>query len=97
GEESRREGGKIFGSGSRTPVAITIMVKDPAHAGPGVLHYHDIGDYLTQQEKLDIIEGFGSIDAMPWVKLAPNDEGDWANQRDPRFEGFVPLGAREDE
>lgn len=27
GEMSRREGGKIFGSGSRTPVAITILVK----------------------------------------------------------------------
>ena len=27
GEVSRREGGKIFGSGSRTPVAITILVK----------------------------------------------------------------------
>ncbi len=27
GETSRREGGKIFGQGSRTPVAITILVK----------------------------------------------------------------------
>jgi predicted helicase len=27
GEVSRKEGGKIFGSGSRTPVAITILVK----------------------------------------------------------------------
>ena len=29
GERSRREGGKIFGSGSRAPVAITILVKNP--------------------------------------------------------------------
>jgi predicted helicase len=29
GELSRREGGKIFGSGSRTPIAITILVKKP--------------------------------------------------------------------
>lgn len=29
GELSRKEGGKIFGSGSRTPVAITILVKHP--------------------------------------------------------------------
>ena len=27
GELSRREGGKIFGSGSRTPIAITVLVK----------------------------------------------------------------------
>lgn len=96
GEERRKEGGGIFDAGSRTPVAVTIMVKDPAHAGPGELRYHDIGDYLSQQEKLDIIEGFGSIDAMPWIELAPNAEGDWASQRDPAFERFVPLGEKDE-
>jgi len=29
GELSRKEGGMIFGSGSRTPIAITILVKKP--------------------------------------------------------------------
>ena len=32
GELSRKEGGKIFGSGSRTPIAITILVKRPKEA-----------------------------------------------------------------
>lgn len=95
GEERRKEGGGIFDAGSRTPVAITIMVKNPAHQGLGELHYYDIGDYLTQQEKLDIIEGFGSIETLPWQKLIPNAEGDWASQRDPAFEGFIPLGDKE--
>lgn len=31
GELSRKEGGKIFGSGSRTPIAITILVKKMPH------------------------------------------------------------------
>lgn len=97
GEESRREGGKIFGSGSRTPVAISIMVKDPAHNGPCVLRYHDIGDYLTQQEKLDIIERFQSIDGIQWRTVVPNAEGDWVNQRDPAFEKFIPLGSKDDD
>lgn len=30
GELSRKEGGKIFGGGSRTPITITILVKNPA-------------------------------------------------------------------
>jgi predicted helicase len=94
GEERRKEGGGIFGEGSRTPVVVSIMVKDPAHAGPCELRYHDIGDYLTQQEKLDIVERFGGIDGMDWRMVRPNAEGDWVNQRDPAFEGFVPLGAR---
>lgn len=96
GEESRSEGGKIFGSGSRTPVAITLMVKDPAHSGPCDLHYHDIGDYFSREEKLSIIEGFGSIDGMNWQTLVPNAEGDWAEQRDPAFDAFVQLGNKDD-
>lgn len=95
GEESRREGGKIFGSGSRTPVAITIMVKDPTHVGVCELHYHDIGDYLSQQEKLEIIESFGSFNEMPWQKLTPNAQGDWANQRDQAFERFMMMGEKD--
>lgn len=95
GEESRREGGKIFGSGSRTAVAITIMVKDPAHAGPCELRYHDIGDYLTREEKLARIEEFGGIDGVEWQRLTPNAQGDWANQRDPAFDNFIPLGDKE--
>jgi predicted helicase len=30
GELSRKEGGKLFGGGSRTPIAITLLVKNPA-------------------------------------------------------------------
>jgi predicted helicase len=97
GEESRREGGKIFGSGSRTAVAITIMVKDPAHTGPCDLQYHDIGDYLTREEKLARVGDFGSIDGMEWQRLTPNAQGDWANQRDPAFDHFIPLGDKEAE
>src|ERR1019366_1682651 len=59
GEERRKEAGGVFGEGSRARVAITIMVKDPAHTGPCELRYHDIGDYLTHEEKLAIIENFG--------------------------------------
>ena len=50
GETSRREGGKIFGSGSRTPIAITLLVKDGSDNHE--IYYHDIGDYLSREEKL---------------------------------------------
>jgi predicted helicase len=94
-EERRKEAGGVFGEGSRTPVAITIMVKDPAHTGPCELCYHDIGDYLSREEKLEIIEGFGSIATIDWQLLHPNDAGDWINQRDPAFDKFMPLGDKE--
>lgn len=95
GEESRREGGKIFGSGSRTTVAITIMVKDPSHTGSCQLRYHDIGDYLSRDDKLSIVNNATDLDSIPWRRLHPNAEGDWINQRDPAFINFVPLTVRE--
>lgn len=91
GEESRREGGKIFGAGSRNTVAITLLLKSTAHAGPAVIRYHDIGDYLTREQKLDLVEqaDLGSID---WVEIEPNDHGDWISRRDETFGGYIGMG-----
>ena len=94
GELSRREGGKIFGSGSRTPIAITILVKKPGTTtSPAQIHYADIGDYLSREEKLAKIKAFGSI-LNPEMKLSsitPNEAHDWINQRDGLFETYIAL------
>ncbi|MBQ7515555.1 MAG: DEAD/DEAH box helicase, partial [Schwartzia sp.] len=94
GETSRREGGKIFGSGSRTPVAITLLVKNPRQKKEAAdIYYHDIGDYLTREEKLANIAKFGSCmnSKFPVTMLHPNEYGDWLNQRNSSFEDMVPL------
>ena len=96
GETSRREGGKIFGQGSRTPVTITLLVKKPGTTGPGVVRYHDIGDYLTREQKLAALREFSSVAAVPWQTVTPNAEGDWINQRDDTFGTFAPLGDKKD-
>jgi predicted helicase len=92
GEERRKEAGCVFGEGSRTTVAITLLVREPSHCGPCELSYHDIGDYLSREDKLAAVEAFGDINAVPWQRIAPNAHGDWINQRDEAFERFVPLG-----
>jgi len=96
GERSRREGGKIFGSGSRTPVAITILVKNPTASEQGCIRFHDIGDYLTREEKLAIVAKFGSIGGIEgvrgWRSIAPDCYGDWLDQRDRDFSNFIALG-----
>lgn len=94
GETSRREGGKIFGSGSRTPIAITVLVKKPGHTGKAVIRYHDIGDYLSREEKLATIAEKRSIlnSAMGWTPVRPNAQGDWLDQRNDIFGSFIPLG-----
>ena len=94
GELSRKEGGKIFGSGSRTPIAITLLVKNPdAKSKKAIINYHDIGDYLSQKEKLAIISKFGSVSEklMNWKILNPNKDGDWINQRNDAFDKFLPI------
>ena len=96
GERSRREGGKIFGSGSRTGVAITVLVKDPTHTGPAEIFYAEAEDYATRQEKLDQIATYGSIEGISGADafrpVTPNDHGDWISTRDERFATFQEIG-----
>lgn len=94
GELSRKEGGKIFGSGSRTPISITFLVKNPVKKGQkAVIHYHDIGDYLTREQKLKMVKDFRSISSqkLEWKIITPNDKADWINQRDGLFDNLIPL------
>lgn len=96
GELSRKEGGKIFGSGSRTPIAITLLIKNPnAKTDKASIYYHDIGDYLNREEKLAIVSQFksGGVDHFPWKQLVPNIEGDWISQRNDVFDTFIMLNA----
>jgi predicted helicase len=94
GELRRKEAGNVFDSGSRTPITITFLIKKPNDKKETAdIYYHDIGDYLSREEKLDIISKFGSIDndKMNWQKLEPNEHGDWLNQRNDVFNTFIPL------
>ncbi|MEU8898175.1 DEAD/DEAH box helicase [Nocardia sp. NPDC048505] len=96
GELSRREGGKIFGSGSRNTVAIFIGVKQPNYQGRCEIHYHDIGDYLSREEKLRILaeQPFPDVD---WQVIAPNNKGDWINHRDNEFQSWPAIGNKKPE
>jgi predicted helicase len=96
GEVSRREGGKIFGGGSRSPIAISLFIKNPNAEKHGQIYYHDIGDYLSREEKLDRIQSLGSISgikaAQGWLSLKPDEHGDWLRQRDGSFSAFMAMG-----
>lgn len=94
GELSRKEGGKIFGSGSRTPIAITILVKRlEAPNEKARIYYRDIGDYLSREDKLRMIRNMGDISnpLMQWKTITPNGHGDWLNKRSELFKLYTPL------
>ena len=95
GEVSRKEGGKIFDAGSRATVAIMLLVKQPGDVpeSGAVMHYRDIGDYLTRQEKLGLIDSAlptaglnaPTLHDLDWTVIEPNEYGDWINQRSASF------------
>lgn len=100
GELSRQEGGKIFGSGSRAPIAISILVKNPDAAEHGKIYMHDIGDYLSREDKLAKIVAFKSINGIAnangWQPINPDKHNDWVGQRDDSFTQFISLGDKKD-
>lgn len=90
GETFKREGGKIFDSGSRATIAIIFFVKDKS-VNNNTIHYYDIGDYLKREDKLNRLSHFSNLDAIPFETITPNDKGDWINQRNDDFEKLIPL------
>lgn len=91
-----KEGQNIFDSGSMTGIAITLLVKNPGAKHVGQIHYHNIGDDLKTQEKLEKISEFHSISgitsANAWQSITPDEHGDWIGQRDGSFSEFIVLG-----
>jgi len=93
GEERRKEKDNVFGEGTRTTITITMLVKNPDSTEHGVIHYRDIGDYLTRDEKLRILRE--AVDHDPeWATLSQDEYGDWLDQRDDSYLGFIPMGVQ---
>ncbi|QGU04698.1 DEAD/DEAH box helicase [Corynebacterium comes] len=88
----KEEGGQIFGAGSQATIAIFIGIKKKNSTGCRI-HYRDIGDYRTTEEKLDIVD-HSAIDTIEWSEIIQNQHGDWINQRSDDFETWPVLGEK---
>lgn len=55
------------------------------------IYYHDIGDYLSREDKLKIIKKFGSIENIEWTEIQPNEHGDWISHRNEMFKTFISI------
>lgn len=100
GERRRKEKDNVFGQGTRTPIAISILVKNPTADATGQIKIHDIGDYLSQSKKLEMISEFkdlkGIAESDGWQEIIPNEFNDWINQRDPNFDNYINIGSKRD-
>ena len=97
GELRRSEGDNVFGLGSRAPVAITILVKNPNAAQDRCrILYRDIGDYLKREEKFTILRESALISGFnDWQEITPDEHHDWIGQRSAAFANFYPLGSKD--
>lgn len=95
GERRKREMGNVFGGGTKTPVAIMVLVRDSALIGECQILYKDIGDYLSREEKLRILKENGSIACISdWQQIKPDQHHDWLKQRDPEYQRIMPLAIK---
>ncbi|WP_375666714.1 type ISP restriction/modification enzyme, partial [Bartonella sp. TT121SHDZB] len=95
-----QEGENIFGNGSMTGIAVTLFIKNPNAIGPCKIYYHDIGNNLSTEKKLEMLQYLGSVGGITrddgWQMITPDEYGDWINQRDESFETFLALGVKKD-
>lgn len=100
GERRRREKDNVFGVGSRAAIAIFLLVKNPNSDHTGRIHVHDIGDYLSREQKLSRIAELGSVSSITeanlWQAISPDEHGDWFGQRTAGFAEFIKMGAKRD-
>lgn len=99
GELRKKEAGNVFGMGSRTPVSITLLVKNPdVKTERATIHYQDIGDYLSREDKLKMVGDFKTFinPKMEMKVLNPNEHGDWISVRSDAFSTFIQLGDKDD-
>lgn len=57
------------------------------------IYYYDIGDYLSREQKLNIISQFKSMENLPFTRITSNEHGDWISQRNDKFATWLPIEA----
>ena len=91
GEARRKEGGNVFGGGTRATVVMMVLVKNPSKS-TNQIFYKDIGDYLSTKTKLKKVKISTSIKGTNWDTIIPNNRYDWINQTKEAFSEFQPIG-----
>ena len=90
-EELKLQGDNVFGSQSKSPIVITLLIRDPDAKRHGIIYYHSIDKSCSRNEKLFNIDESVDGEKFEWQILIPDEHGDWLSQRDNSFDNFAPL------
>ena len=92
GKQSRQEGGNVFNV--RVPVAITILVKNPACKDTGKIYFGEIEDNMSKDDKLKKLRELGSITKVHLDQVTPDENNDWINIRRSDFGHFITVDGK---
>ncbi|WP_025770327.1 type ISP restriction/modification enzyme [Thioalkalivibrio sp. HK1] len=88
------EGENIFENASMSGCSISILIRRKK-SSVCQIYYHDIGNDLKREHKIDRIVKARHIGGLIWRHIIPNTDYDWINQHDPRFQYFKSLGNKQ--
>ena len=92
------EGENIFGQGSMTGIAVSILVKNSSKNSKGEIRYLDIGQNLKREDKLNTLKIIQSVTSDLFNSnseiIIPNEFNDWLNQRDNSFLNYIEIGSK---
>ena len=93
GEARQAEGDNVFGQGSRNGVQVTVLVRNPDKdpARPATLHYAEVPDYSSLEQKFAWLAELGDIAGDGFGVVPVNDRHDWVNLTDGTFEHLLPV------
>ena len=90
----------MFGGGFALQFRLLCSLRNPIiqKAKDARILYHDIGDYLSSEDKLSNNKEvlFFSSPGYKMDNIIPNEHGDWISQRNDAFLIFIPIGDKED-
>ncbi len=94
GDERQQENDNVFGQGSRNGVQITVLVHNPkkSHSEPAVLHYAEVPDEQSLEDKFAWIEEVGDVTNADHFSLVPvTAQHDWVNLTDGTFNDLMAI------
>ncbi|MCY4257563.1 MAG: DEAD/DEAH box helicase family protein, partial [bacterium] len=93
GDEFRREGDKIFGTGSRNAVQLTVLVRNPEKnlTKPATLHYAEVPERCTLEQKFDWLATLGDVTSNRFKTVPVSQAHDWVNLTDGSFNDLMPV------
>ncbi len=97
GERRKKEAGNVFNDQIRVGVGVTILVRLPMESLPAKrLRYFAVDDYMSSEQKQDLLRHFASSGSIAWQELVPDASCNWlGSANSSEFGTFIPLASKE--